>query len=356
MLSNNKPSRYVSIIMPCRNEEKHISACLDSVLSNDYPKGLLEIIVIDGTSDDSTRELVDEYIRKHPFIRLLHNPDKITPKGLNIGITNAKGDIIMRMDVHSRYCSNYISTLVHYLDELNCDNVGGMWITKPSGTNIIARAIAVATSLPFGIGDAWYRIGENRIRQVDTVPYGCYRKKVFKEIGYFDEDLIRNQDDEFNARLIKNGGKIYLIPEARIEYYARESLNEIIKMFYQYGFYKPLVNIKVGKPATIRQLIPPLFVLYLLSILVSLFFKLYLFPYTLTILAIYFILNILNSLVTAIKEKDIKLALVLPIIFCSIHLSYGFGYIAGLVYHPIPRVLKRNNIDSPHDNRSRKSN
>ena len=199
MTFNNTPTRHVSVIMPCRNEEKHISACLDSVLGNDYPKELLEIIVIDGNSDDLTCKLVNEYIEENPNIRLLNNPEKIVPKGLNIGIANAKGEIIIRMDIHSRYCSNYISTLVHYLDELNCDNVGGVWETLPSGTGLIPRGIALATSLPFGIGNAWYRIGSNKVMEVDTVPYGCYRKGIFNKIGLFDEELVRNQDDEFNA-------------------------------------------------------------------------------------------------------------------------------------------------------------
>ena len=335
MLSNNPPLRSVSIIMPCRNEAEHVSACLDSVLSNDYPKELIEIIVVDAESNDATREIVGEYIEKNPNITLLSNPDKITPKALNIGIGYASGDILIRMDFHSRYCTNYISTLVYHLDKLNCDNVGGVWKTLPSGTGIIPRGIALATSLPFGIGNAWYRLGKSKVTEVDTVPYGCYRKEIFEKIGHFDEELIRNQDDEFNARLKKNGGKIYLIPDAIIDYYARGSIKGMSKMFYQYGFYKPLVNMKIGIPATIRQIIPPLFIVYLLVLLILIILRVALAKPILIILALYIIINIAFSIYSVIRNRDIALIFILPFLFPIIHISYGSGYIFGLIFHSI---------------------
>jgi len=288
--SKNLP--LVSIIIPCRNEERYIADCLDSVLNNDYPVDMQEIIIVDGNSEDRSVEIVNEYIEKYNHIRLLHNPVKTTPKSLNIGIKNAKGNIIMRMDVHSRYSKNYISVLVQSLDKYHCDNVGGIWNTLSKGSGIIPYGIATATSLPFGVGDAWYKIGGKKIMEVDTVPYGCYRREIFDKIGFFDEELVRNQDDEFNARLIKNGGKIYLIPDAIIDYYARDSLKGMIQMFYQYGLYKPLVNKKIGAPANVRQLIPPAFVIFLIILFILLLVNPQVFKPLLLILAIYLIIDI----------------------------------------------------------------
>ncbi|MCK4678880.1 MAG: glycosyltransferase family 2 protein [Bacteroidales bacterium] len=331
--------KKVSVIIPCRNEVQYIGQCLDSVLKNDYPFHDLEILVIDGMSEDGTREIVRNYFEKHPFIKLLDNPRKITPAALNTGIKHSKGEIIIRMDAHARYPNNYISVLVHYLNELDCDNVGGLWETLPGGEGIIARAIAVATSSPFGIGDAWYRIGTNQIREVDTVPYGCFKRELFDRIGLFDEELIRNQDDEFNARIKKNGGKIFLIPGIKIEYFARDTIRKMIKMFFQFGCYKPLVNIKIGKPATLRQLVPPLFVLYLLSLILILVLKPDIILPALSVLTIYWIISALGSLVYAIKHKKSTFTILLPIIFFLIHSSYGFGYLAGIINFLILKPL-----------------
>lgn len=325
--------KKISVIIPCRNEVQYIGQCLDSVLKNDYPFHDLEILVIDGMSKDGTREIVKKKSEKHLFIKLLDNPCKITPAALNIGIKHAKGGIIIRMDAHARYPDNYISVLVHYLDEMDCDNVGGLWETLPGGEGIIARSIAVATSSPFGIGDAWYRIGTNQIREVDTVPYGCFKRELFDRIGLFDEELIRNQDDEFNARIKKNGGKIFLIPEIKIEYFARDTIWKMIKMFFQFGCYKPLVNIKIGKPATLRQLVPPLFVLFLLIWVILLIINTpFVIPASI-ITSSYLILTVYFSMINAFKNKDYRLLFILPWIFLLVHLSYGIGYILGLLIY-----------------------
>ena len=331
--------KKVSVIIPCRNEVKYIGQCLDSVLENDYPNNDLEILVTDGMSEDGTREIIKDYSGKHPCIKLLDNQQKITPAALNIGIKYAEGEIIIRMDAHAKYPENYISILVKYINELDCDNVGGLWETLPGGEGIIARSIAVATSSPFGIGNAWYRIGVDQIREVDTVPYGCFKRELFDRIGVFDEELIRNQDDEFNARIKKNNGKIFLIPEIKIKYFARKTICKMTKMFFQFGFFKPLVNIKIGKPATLRQLVPPLFILYLLSLILILMLKPDIFLLALSVLAIYFIISVLYSLVNAIKHKQLIFAILLPIIFFLIHTSYGFGYFAGLINYLIIKPL-----------------
>ena len=187
---NNKLK--VSIIIPCGNEEKYISKCLDSLLDNNYPKGLIEIFVIDEISEDNTKKIIKKYIEKYSFIKLLNNSKRIVPTALNIGIKEVRGDIVIRIDAHSIYPSNYIEKLVLWIRESKTDNVGGICITKPGAETAIARAIAVILSHPFEVGKGLFRIGIKEPKYVDTVPFGAYRREVFNTIGLFNERLIRN--------------------------------------------------------------------------------------------------------------------------------------------------------------------
>lgn len=324
-----KRKLFVSVIIPCRNEERFIGKCLDSIIDNDYPKELLEVLIVDGISDDSTMGIVEKYADKYPYINSYENPRKIVPTALNIGIEKSRGEIIIRMDAHNIYEKNYISQCVQYLEEYGADNVGGLWITLPGNNSLLGNAIALAISHPFGVGNAHYRIGTKKPKYVDTVPFGCYRRDVFSRIGLFDEQLVRNQDDEFNLRLIKNGGKILLVPTIVSYYYARDSLKKIARMFYQYGYFKPLVARKIGSVLTWRQLIPSVFVSSLLFFgLLSLFFygfRWIFYP----LLALYGFLNVYFSLSVAIKT-DFRHAFLLPLIFSTVHFSYGIGYLRGI--------------------------
>ena len=191
-------------------------------------------------------------------------------------------------------------------------------------------SIALATSHNFGVGNSHHKVGVKQIMEVDTVPFGCFKREVFDKIGLFDEDLIRNQDDEFNARIINNGGKIFIIPELVIDYHARDTIGKVFKMYFQYGLFKPLVNKKLGKPATIRQFVPVLFVFTLLSGILLSFFSNIFFVLLLLFLSVYLIVSLFVSLNLAIQNKRIGLLLYLPLIFFVIHFSYGFGYFKGL--------------------------
>ena len=254
----------ISLVCPIYNEEKYISGFIDSILQQDFPKDEMEILFIDGISTDQTRDIIKGYMEKHSDIHLLDNPHRYTPYALNIGIQAATGDIIIRLDAHAKYPQDYIKSLLRYKNELpNAQNVGGICVTLPCKDTNIAIAISKVLSSPFGMGNSYFRTGTDSIREVDTVPFGCFSKSLFERIGYFDTDLIRNQDDEFNGRIINNGGKIYLIPSIRIEYFSRDKISKIRRMFFQYGLYKPLVNKKLGAPATIRQFFPLLFLLFL---------------------------------------------------------------------------------------------
>lgn len=319
----------VSIIIPCRNEEKYIGKCLDSVIAQDYTKDKLEVLVIDGGSEDGTKDIVESYAKRYSFIGLLNNPEKIVPTALNMGVKKAQGDVIIRMDAHSVYEKNYIQMCVSHLDAYNVDNAGGVCITLAGSNTLIAKAIALALSHPFGVGNAHFRIGAKEPKYVDTVPFGCYRKEIFDRIGLFDEDLVRGQDAEFNARLIKNGGKILLVPDIVSYYYARDSLSKLWKMYSQYGRSKPLMVKKIGHIFTLRQLVPAIFIGSLLvSLAISTLFRpsLWFFSF---MSACYIIANLISSLKISLKN-DLKCFFVLPMIFAILHLSYGIGYLKGI--------------------------
>ncbi len=321
--------KTISVIIPCRNEEKYIEKCIQSVLEQDYPKENTEIFFVDGMSMDKTREIIQEYSDRYSCIKLVDNPQKTVPYALNKAIENSIGDIIIRLDAHAIFPKDYFSTLVSYLIDLKVDNVGGVVKTLPMNDRGVAKAIATALSSKFGMGDSSFRVGANEIKKVDTVPFGCFRRSIFDKIGLFDVELTRNQDDEFNARIIKNGGKIFLIPSVIIGYYARDTVSKVRRMFYQYGMFKPLVNKKIGSPTTLRQFFPLLFVIGLfVGAILSFVHPVFLVMY-LSVILFYFVL----SLIFAIKDckRDFAQVLYLPMIFFLIHFSYGWGYLRGIM-------------------------
>jgi glycosyltransferase involved in cell wall biosynthesis len=320
----------ISIISPIYNESQFIDKFLDSILTQDYPKEYTEVLLIDGMSTDGTRDKIRLYQKKYPFFRLLDNPHQTVPYALNIGIRQAKGDVIIRLDAHCEYPQNYFSRLVEELYNLHADNVGGVWKTLPAKDTAICEAIAIGSSHPFGVGGSAHKIGVKEIKQVDTVPFGCYRRDVFDKIGLFDEELTRNQDDEFNARLIEHGGKIYILPDLVIEYHARDSFSKMRRMYYQYGLFKPLVNKKLRKPASTRQFFPALFVIGIvaggiLSMVSSIIAGMYI-----AVLLIYLLLGLSIGIRSARKFKRWSLIVLMPYTFLNIHLSYGWGYIKGI--------------------------
>ncbi len=322
---------FVSVVLPIYNEERFIEKCIQSILAQDYPKERLQLIFVDGMSQDRTRDIVHEYSKKYPFIQLIDNPKRVVPYALNKGIKASKGEVIIRLDGHCDYPSNYISVLVKYLYELGADNVGGVWRTLPAHPTNECYAIAIASSHPFGVGGSEHKVGSKEIKETDTVPFGCYRREVFERIGYFDEELTRNQDDEFNARLINNGGHIYIIPELVINYTARDSMHKMRRMYYQYGLFKPLANKKLGAPATVRQFFPGLFVLGLIGGgILSCFSKAILAIY-LAVIALYLLIGLAIGFSKASEYRRPALVLLMPYTFACIHISYGVGYLNGML-------------------------
>ncbi|HEY9480303.1 MAG TPA: glycosyltransferase family 2 protein [Gemmatimonadaceae bacterium] len=320
----------VSVVIPCRNERRYIGPCLDALLAMDYPHDRLEILVVDGMSDDGTREVLASYAARHPMVRVLDNPARVTPNALNIGVTTSRGAIIMPIGAHNSSPPHYIARLVECLEESGADNVGGILTTEPGGTGAVARAIAVAMAHPFGVGNAHFRIGTREPRWVDTVPFGCYRREVFERIGLFDEDLIRNQDDELNIRLIRAGGRILLVPDVVSSYHARDSLAKLWRMYYQYGYFKPLVARKVGGVFTWRQLVPPTFVLALAASLILALAWGAAAPLPFVIVAVYLAVVLLIA-APAARRHGLRVALALCAAIPVLHLSYGCGFLRGVV-------------------------
>jgi len=326
-------NRKVSVLLPCRNEERYISTVIVNIINQDYDINYIDFLIIDGMSDDSTREIIDKYQKTFNFLRLINNPYKTVPYALNLGIKNSTGEIIIRIDAHAVYPPNYISTLVYYLDKLGADNVGGVWETLPSSNSKVAKSISIALSTPFGVGNAEYRIRYNASREyveVDTVPFGCYRREVFDKIGLFDEDLTRNQDNEFNERLKKNGGKIYLIPSLKVQYFARDSYMKLFKMQFQYGYFGPLVDLKLKRPTRIRRYIPTIFVLSLILPLLLVPVDTRLGLVSAISLVLYIVASASFSLYELYKRRNLHLFPFLAYAYLVSHISYGIGYLAGV--------------------------
>lgn len=318
----------VSIIIPCRNEEKFIGKCIDSIIANDYPKERLEFFIVDGMSDDGTRQIEQRYGKKYPFIKVLDNPKKITPCALNKGIKYAKGQIVMRMDAHTTYERDYISKCVRYLSEYNADNVGGICKIIPRDSTFIGKAIALASSHPFGGGDAYYRIGYSKeLRFVDTVPFGCYKKEIFEKVGLFNENLVRSQDMEFNLRLRKAGGKILLHPDIVGYYYAYSDFKSFLKHRFLDGIWAIYpIKFVSHMPISWRHLAPLTFVS---SLIVTLGLG-WLLSF-LIISGSYFLFNLLFSTEIALKEKDFRYFFIMPVVFAGLHTGYGLGSVFAFI-------------------------
>ncbi|HYU90699.1 MAG TPA: glycosyltransferase family 2 protein [Gemmatimonadales bacterium] len=315
----------VSVIVPCRNEERYIARCLDSIMATDYPADRLEVLVVDGESEDRTRAILGEYVARYPIIRVLDNPGRIQPIALNIGIRAATGEILMRMDAHALYPKNYISDLVAALQTTGADNVGGVLVTAPARETPIGRAIAIALSQPFGVGNAYFRIGVRQQRWVDTVAFFCCRRETFERVGLFDERQ-RDEDSEFNARLIRHGGRVLLVPNVVARYYARETVRQVARMYHQYGYSKPLVVRKLGRVMTLRQLVPPTF---LLALAATAILSPWVHPLGIAFVATAtaYVLAVLGFSIGAGRKAGPPTVAALALVFPVVHFSYGVGFL-----------------------------
>jgi glycosyltransferase involved in cell wall biosynthesis len=330
------PPPLVTVIVPCRNEERYIGPCLESILASDYPKDRLEVLVVDGMSDDRTREILAGYVARHSWIRIIDNPRRIAPVALNVGVKASTGTVLVRMDAHATYPPHYVSGLVAALEEYGADNVGGVLRTLPGGEGPMAEAIAVAMAHPFGVGSSRFRIGTSTPRWVDTVAFFCVRRELFDRVGLFDEELSRDQDGEFNGRVIKHGGRILLVPDVELQYYARPTLRQTARMFYQYGYFKPIVAKKLGRVMTLRQLAPPLFLAGLLLSGLSKVIWPWSNPWFALIGGSYVLVVGGAAAHTALKRGP-RVGLALAVVLPVMHVCYGVGYWRGILELALPR-------------------
>ena len=300
----------VTVIVPCLNEERFIAACLESIIQNDYPKDKLEILVVDGYSKDKTREIIKNFP-----VRVLDNPKVTTPAAMNIGIKNAKGDIIIKMDAHSVYEKDYISKCVKHLKESGADNVGGVLKSVPATNTLAAKAIALCLSHVFGAGGSHFRTGATEPREVDTVAFGCYKREVFENIGLYDERMAKTEDLELNLRLRAAGGKIMLFPDIKALYYPS---SDNLKSFFKHNFDDGIWTtypLKFGfVSGSWRHYIPLIFVVTL---------PLSIWPYI--------PVSLFFSFKIAMIENNIALLFAMPLAFAARHIGYGFGSLVGIV-------------------------
>lgn len=327
----------LSVICPIYNEEKYIRGCIESILAQDYPKDDLEVIFADGMSTDRTREIVAEYTATYPWIRLIDNPDRIVPPALNKAIDASHGDIIMRLDAHAAYPPNYFSSLVEAIKHYDGDNVGAVCKTDVLNHTSKAEAIKAVLAHPLGVGNSAFRTGIEKAQEVDTVPFGCWKRSVFERFGKFDERLVRNQDIEFNKRIHRGGGKILIIPETFSTYYARETFSKLAKNNYGNGKWNILTVWYTHQltSLSLRHFIPLAFVL---SIIIPSIVALFWLP------AIFLAFASLAAYLIVVMMISAKLAwrnhpnwFYLVVTFFVLHLSYGWGSLIGIIKLPFTK-------------------
>ncbi|MEX0691030.1 MAG: glycosyltransferase family 2 protein [Gemmatimonadales bacterium] len=314
---------FVSIILPCRNESPYVAGPIETALNGDYPQDRLEVIAVDGRSTDGTRARLEALAERDPRVRVLDNPERVTPTALNRGIAAARGDVILRMDAHSAYPPSYVRDCVEALQRHNADNVGGRWIIQPLERDLPARAAEVVLTHPLGVGGATYRHGAATPREVDTVPYGCYPRDLFDRIGGFDPHLRRGQDMAFNQRLRRAGGRIVFDPRIVCYYHPRTRLGGFAARAVENGYWA-VYPLRFGVTACgPRHLAPGAFVLLLIA-------SLWVPP--LAAAGVAWLATVLSLAAhSAWSHRDPGLAFAVPVYFALLHLGYGVGTLAGLL-------------------------
>ena len=331
-----KAKHTVSVVIPCRNEKNYIQKCLESFVSQTYSKELYEILICDGMSDDGTRDIIKKYEEKYDNIHLLDNKDLTAPKAMNVGIKYSKADSIIIFGAHAYADKKFIENnmkLLYRNNKIGC--AGGTLETISE--NEKGNAIALAMSSPFGVGNALFRYATEEM-YVDTVAFGAYKREVLDEIGYFDDELVRNQDDEINFRVTKAGYKILLSPEIKATYYSRGSFKKLWRQYFQYGFWKVRVMQKHGGTPSVRHLVPMAFVLGNIGAAILSFFFRPIFYIWMLVLGLYIIGDLISSF--KLTKRKRSLLKYIPIVFPILHFSYGLGFLDGILNF---YVLKSNN-------------
>jgi glycosyltransferase involved in cell wall biosynthesis len=317
---------FVSVIVPCRNEAVFVGRCLDSILTSDYPPARMEVIVADGRSTDGTLELLTRRAAGEPRLRVIDNPQAITPVALNRAIAASRGEILVRFDAHAVMPSDYLHKCVALLEASGAANVGGTIRTVPQSSGVFSAPIAEALASRFGVGNSCFRTsaGAKGPRPADTVFGGCWRRELFARVGGFNEQLPRSQDIEFNSRLRRAGETILLDPEIVCDYYARSALSSFWSHNFCNGVWAILpFAFSNATPIRPRHCIPLLFVV---SLLISILLP---FPWKLAVPATYAAANLASSARTALMKRRIGYLALMPVAFATLHLAYGLGSLCG---------------------------
>jgi glycosyltransferase involved in cell wall biosynthesis len=318
----------ISVIIPCYNEEKTIGILLNAVLNQTTDLSNVEVVIADGMSTDSTRSVISGFQNQHSglLVRVVDNPQKNIPAGLNAAIRASTGEYLVRLDAHCIPDSSYITLCVSGLKAELADNVGGIWEIVPGADSWIARGISAAASHPLGAGDAKYRIS-SKAQYVSTVPFGSFHRRIFDRIGFFNEQLLTNEDYEFNTRIRKSGGKIWLNPEIRSKYIARKNIHQLAKQYLRYGFWKARMIRMYPDTLRWRQLLPPLFVAVISGLFIlSIFSTRFLFL-LIGVVLIYLLVMLTAGTLKAIKTREWGLLPGLPLSIATMHLCWGGGFI-----------------------------
>jgi len=325
--------KEISVIVPCFNEEGNIRACLESLL-DDFTKETCEVIIVDGMSTDGTRRIVEEFQEKYDNIVMLSNPERLQAHALNIGIQHSRGRIIVRIDAHSVYPKDYVERCVQLLEEASAENVGG--VMAPVGKTPFEEAVAIAMRHPLGIRSARDH-GTTFKGYVDTVYLGTFRRDVFKKVGYFDPRAHPNEDGEMNLRIQNAGGKIFMDGSLEVRYGPRGSLRALARQYYIYGKGRAYTTLKHKKITAYRQVSPVPLVLGIgFSFGMAPFFK-----YSLVFPGIYLV-SVLAMSVLVRDVKDVRVRCLCPLVFMTMHLSYGVGFIVRVLKEMVgPRTLRR---------------
>lgn len=321
----------VSVIIPCYQEEKTIGALLKAINNQSYPHQDLEVIIADGLSTDRTRDEIKKFQLTHPElkVRVIDNPKVNIPSGLNRALEVAVGEYIIRLDAHSIPFPDYIRRCVENLERGAGENVGGVWEINPGGEGWIARAIALAASHPLGVGDARYRVG-GKPQVVETVPFGAFKHSLIDKIGEFDENLLTNEDYEFNVRIKQSGGRVWFDPAIRSKYYARSSFSALAQQYWRYGFWKARMLRRYPNTIRWRQLIPPLFMFSLVAVLlIGFFYQPALIFWGVEIL-IYFLFLCLVGLQSAVRIHDWRMIPGVAISIAVMHILWGSSFLWSL--------------------------
>ncbi|MGH7232098.1 MAG: glycosyltransferase family 2 protein [Nitrospiraceae bacterium] len=316
----------MTAVVPCRNERDYIERCVRSILGQEMPEGNLEVIVVDGLSEDGTPEVLDRLAREYPSLKVLTNPKRTMPAGVNIGIQAARGHYIAVMGAHNRYACDYLSQSVRVLEDTKADNVGGSMICE--GGSHLQQAITLAHHSGFSVGGARWHDPQYE-GPADTVFGGVYRREVFERIGLFDEELARNQDDELNLRLVQHGGKIWHSPRIRSWYRPRQSLKALFRQYVQYGYWRVRVVQKRKAAASVRQFVPGAFVFSLLALPVAGILWSPGWWFWLAVIVSYILCTLGVSLGLAARHGW-RFFCTLPPVFACYHIGYGFGFVHGL--------------------------